>query len=481
MGLASSEELMPTLRALLSSAAAPTIAAASLAACSSSSDTNDAGDDPLTFARTIEPLVQEKCQTCHREGGVAPFPLVTYEDVKGMGALAKLKVQSREMPPWGAFDDPSCTVNHAFRDDLTLTDEQIDLFVRWVERGMPLGDPAKRPPARAFGATGLADKTATYRLPAPYAVVPGKDDIRCFPIDPGFSDDTWIGGSNVVPGDPRVVHHVIVYVDPKRQGVEKAGAAGSYPCFGGPNVEEPSLLLAWAPGVPPTSYGEETGLKIPKGAHLVMQVHYHPGDEARTDQTSVELKTLPYKPGYVAQVILAGNAERADGILRLLPGPNDPPSGPAFVIPPNAKGHTESMELTVPEKIGDVAVPELGVYAVGAHMHWAGVDMKIEVERKAPSAAQPAAECLLGTPKYDFNWQRAYQYDAPLDGLPTVGPGDKLRFTCTYDNTTDNRHVARAMNELRMSSPPEIRLGETTLDEMCLGVLVTVRRASLLD
>ncbi len=470
---------MPKL--LIASAAAVVVASISAAACSTSSS-SDASGETLTFAQAIEPLVQDKCQGCHRTGGIAPFPLVTYEDVKAMGAAAKDKVVRREMPPWGAFDDATCTVKHAFRDDLRLTDAQIDTFVRWVDSGMPLGDPSKRPPPRTtFGATNLADKNATFELPTPYSVVPGKDDIRCFPIDPGFTEDTWIGGSNVVPGDPRVVHHVIVYVDPKGEGVAKAGAAGSYPCFGGPEVASPSLLLAWAPGVPPTSYGEAIGLKIPKGAHLVMQVHYHPGQETVTDRTSVELKKLPYKPAYVADVILAGNAEDDKGIIKLLPGPDDPPSGPAFVIPSNVKGHTESMELVVPEKIGEVTLPELSVYSVGAHMHWAGVDMKIEVERKAPSDGQPAKECLLGTPKYDFNWQRGYQYDLPIDELPVVGPGDKLRFTCTYDNTTDNRHVVRAMSEMRMSSPPEIKLGESTLDEMCLGVLVTVRRAGLLD
>lgn len=472
---------MLNVRAFAASVLALALGSIFQAACSSSSDAEQDGET-LTFAQAIEPLVQEKCQSCHRAGGIAPFPLVSYEDVKGMGEVAKEKVQRREMPPWGAFDDPSCKMEHAFRDDLRLTDEQVDTFVRWVEKGMPLGDPAKRPPARTtFGASGLIDKTATYQLPAPYAVVPGKDDIRCFPVDPGFSEDTWIGGSNVVPGDPRVVHHVIVYVDPKRQGAEKAAGAGSYPCFGGPDVKDPSLLIAWAPGVPPMLYGEETGLKIPKGSHLVMQVHYHPSHEAVTDQTSVELKTLSYKPGYVAQVILAGNAETGDGFIKLLPGPNDPPTGPAFVIPSNAKGHTESMELEIPEKAGDVTIPELGVYAIGAHMHWAGVDMKIEVERRTAAEGKPTKECLLGTPKYDFNWQRTYAYDAPLDKLPTVGPGDKVRFTCTYDNTTENRHVQRAMNEMRMSSPPEIKLGETTLDEMCLGVLITVRRASLVD
>jgi hypothetical protein len=284
-----------------------------------------------------------------------------------------------------------------------------------------------------------------------------------------------------VPGDPRVVHHVIVYVDENHEAMAKAGTAGNYPCFGGPDVSNPSLLLAWAPGVPPTTYGEEAGLKIPKGAHLVMQVHYHPNSEIVNEQTAVELKALDARPPYVAQVILAGNANSANGFIKLLPGPNDPASGPEFLIPSNVNGHTESMELVVPDAISGFTIPTLGIYGVGAHMHWAGVDMKIEIERKNPNEEQPAKECLLGTPKYDFNWQRGYVYDEPLDRLPTVAAGDKVRFTCTYDNTTGNRHVQRAMSELRMSSPPEIRLGETTLDEMCLGVVVTVRRATITD
>jgi hypothetical protein len=107
--------------------------------------------------------------------------------------------------------------------------------------------------------------------------------------------------------------------------------------------------------------------------------------------------------------------------------------------------------------------------------------MKIDITRKAPPEGQPAAECLLGTPKYDFNWQRGYSYDEPVERLPTLGPGDKLRLTCTYDNTTKNRHVRRAMSELRLSSPQEIRLGENTLDEMCLGAIVTMRPSTIID
>lgn len=439
--------------------------------------------DEITFSKTIEPLVQEKCQSCHREGGIAPFPLVTFRDVQRIGNLAKEKVVAREMPPWGAFSDDSCKMQHELRDNLSMTQEQIDLFAKWVERGMPEGDTSQRPPPRTFAGSGLADKTHSLSMATPYQVAGGgTDDIRCFPIDPGFTEDTWVGASNVVPGDPRVVHHVIVYVDEKGEGIEKAGAAGNYPCFGGPQIKQPSLLLAWAPGVPPTTYGDEAGIKVPKGSKLIAQVHYHPTSETASDQTKFELKTLPYKPGYIAQVVLAGNAENDRGeFLKLLPGPDDPATGPEFKIPANSKGHTETMELVLPSKIGDFEIPPFNVYSVGSHMHWAGVDMKIEIERQNPAEGQPKNECLLSTPKYDFNWQRGYAYADVMDKLPLVTPGDKIRFKCTYDNTTGNKYVRKAMSEMRLSSPVDISLGETTLDEMCLGALVIVRRATLLD
>ena len=436
-----------------------------------------------TFAGTIESILQAKCQQCHATGGIAPFPLVTYEDIQGIGALAKVKVVSREMPPWGAFDDDACKVQHKWKDDLRLTDDELAKLVGWIDNGMPRGEESARPPLKTFKPVVLEGKTHTLTMPAPYQVAAGgsKDDIRCFPVDPGFATDTWIGGTNVVPGAANVVHHVIVYVDPNQDGVKKVDASGSYSCFGGPGTSNPALLLAWAPGVPPTTYGEDTGLKVPKGAHLIMQIHYHPNAASIGDQTKFELKTIEGKPSYVAQVVLLGNAENDKGPIKLLAGPADPATGPAFLIPADVNNHTESMEVTLPDMIQGFPLPTLSIMAAGSHMHWAGVDMKIEIERKNPSPGQPAKECLVGTPKYDFNWQRGYAYDEPIEKLPQAAAGDKLRFTCKYDNTQGNRHVRQALAELKMASPTEIKLGEETLDEMCLGALVVVRRASLVD
>jgi hypothetical protein len=153
--------------------------------------------------------------------------------------------------------------------------------------------------------------------------------------------------------------------------------------------------------------------------------------------------------------------------VKLLPGPDDPPSGPTFLIPANSKGHTEAMEFEIP--MGPTRLS-----TVGAHMHWAGVAMQVELERKKPRSSEPPNECLLST-KYDFNWQRTYTYDAPLEQVPLVRPGDKIRITCTYDNTMSNKNIARAMSELRRSSPMDIHLGGRSTDEMCQAILVFVQ------
>lgn len=432
-----------------------------------------------TYHRDIEPIVQKRCQGCHHDAGIAPFSLTSYASVQGRAHSALKAIVEKRMPPWGVYDDDDCKVTRPLQDDLRLSPDEVSLFDRWVQAGSPEGDAREAPPAMTFSPDRLERATHNFALPKPYTLpAGGQDQIRCFPVNPGFEADTWIDGSNVLPGNRKVVHHVIVYADPQGQGASKVDATGSYPCFGGPGVSSPSLVLAWAPGVRPASYGDQSGLKLAKGTQLILQVHYHPAETEETDATSFELRTLPAKPAYVTQLMLLGNAASANGLIRLLPGLDDPPTGPAFVIPADRAAHVESMELTIPKTLNGIPVPALKILSVGTHMHWAGVDMRVEIERASES---PQTECLLGTPNYDFNWQRAYTYQGRYDDLPTMNAGDKLKFTCTYNNTMNNPFVRKALGELRMASPVSIQLGETTLDEMCLGAMMFVRRATILD
>ena len=154
-----------------------------------------------------------------------------------------------------------------------------------------------------------------------------------------------------------------------------------------------------------------------------------------------------------------------------LPGPGDGPSGPEFRIPAGAAGHTETMQATIP---GDPSTPEIFLHGVLAHIHLVGVDQKVEIQR---GSAEPAEECLLQVPAWDFSWQRSYAYDAPVEDLPRLSPGDKLKIRCTYDNTLENPALVGALTEQNLSAPVDVAMGEETLEEMCIAGLQLLTRA----
>ncbi len=164
---------------------------------------------------------------------------------------------------------------------------------------------------------------------------------------------------------------------------------------------------------------------------------------------------------------LIGNASNEGS--GLLPGPNDAGGVPEFRIPANVAGHTEDMKFT----LGIDTPGPYPVLAVGTHMHYVGTDMRVTVQRANGnvSALQPKDECLVETPHWDFNWQRWYQYDTDIASLPTLGLGDTLHMHCEYDNTKENPFVYTALDQQGLSEPMDVRLGEMTLDEMCLGVV----------
>jgi hypothetical protein len=449
------------------------LASLGLFACSSNDgstpNNNDGGTTgaALTFHEHAESIIQNSCQSCHRSGGMAPFPLTTYAEVKRYAPLVKEKIADRSMPPWGAFETADCKPRHKIYGDLGLAQADIDTVVKWVDQGAIEGDPSKAPPPRTFTDGKLTEPTHSGTI-APHTVAPGtQDEHICIPVDPGFTEDTWIEGLAVTPGNTKVVHHVVVYADPDSASIAKAGSAGSYPCFGGPGLGKTFVVTGWAPGIQPMVYPAGIAMKITKGSKLVVQMHYHPTANPETDSTKVELRAAKTSPTWEATVRFVGNA---GGAPLLQPGPGDD-SSPTFRIPANAKAHTEEMIFPVPTLTADVRVAGLT-----AHMHWAGRDMKVDIERANPTAIDPAKECLLATPKYDFNWQRGYAYNASVEQLPRVGTGDKLRIKCTYDNSTGNPYIMQALNEQKKSAPEDIVLGEDTLDEMCLGVFTFYTR-----
>ena len=439
----------------------------------------------VTFHKDVEPILQQHCQMCHVAGGIAPMALVTYADAQAYAAPIVAQTTSGTMPPWGAVSTPDCTPPLPWKNDPRLSSDQIATLSAWASAGAPEGNPADAPAGGPPPPIGLQNVSADLVPPQPYALTSETaDEYRCFVLDPKITQATYLNGSFVVPGNSAIVHHVLVFADPTGASRAKITDPGtqSYDCFGSAGIAKQSLLAAWAPGGNPSDYPSNVGAPLAAGTLLVMQVHYHPhavGASLAPDQTHFQMRLSSQAPEYLAVTLLPGNYDTGVGATGdgLLPGPDDPAKGPAFVIPPNVKDHTETMQVTVPGSVGGVSVPSLSLFAIGGHEHYVGTAVQVDLARKSPPAGQPANQCLLAIPHWDFDWQRWYPYDAPIEQLPTVQAGDVVTVTCTYDNTMDNPKVVESLSEQGLTSPQTVHLGETTLDEMCLAPMVLLAKA----
>lgn len=500
-----------------------------------------------TYHVDIKQILALRCTGCHTSGGVGPFGLDNYAMAKAMAGSGVTAIDERRMPPWSAWDTPSCKPLRGWKHDLRLTAAERKALGDWTANGSPEGDSASAKPIAPGPSLNLSAPDVTAAPKAPYVASGAKDQMRCFVLDAQLDQKRYLNGTQVLPGNPLVVHHVLLFVDPNNSSAKLANKDGQYDCFGSPGLDQQgNLIAAWAPGSVPMQFPEGMGAELPKGSKIVMQVHYHPnGGVAASDLTKVQLRYVKGEPTMLGDTVLIGNAPSGQNGEGLLPGPNDSGGKPQFVIPANVKDHTEEMLFTIPAAMNGKAMPQLKIYAVGTHMHYVGRSMQISVERSPPKApcteavlgplgdclqkacpgkagmelamcAQaackgevaaidglcgeclqkqvikgtpqdqigaactavppgvttgPAQECLLETPNWDFNWQRIYVYDTAIDQLPVLGGGDKLRLKCTYDNTLGNPFVAKALKDEGKAAPITVKLGETTLDEMCLAVV----------
>ena len=207
---------------------------------------------PVTFSQHVAPLLQQHCQECHRPGGGAPFTLGEYQHVSQRRNKILESVEKRRMPPWKAV---------AGYGDLAgerrMSDADIATIARWVAAGAPEGDPRTLPPPREFTTASALDAADLVLRPEQSFTVAGRggDVYRCFSIPTSFAEDRYFTTAVVVPGNPKIVHHMLAMVDPTgvsagmtTNGVGRDGELG-YPCFGGPGFRidgsEAGLYL-WA-------------------------------------------------------------------------------------------------------------------------------------------------------------------------------------------------------------------------------------------
>lgn len=447
-----------------------------LLGCSSEPDTSDAQTEgPAagpTFHKDVAPILQKHCQGCHSPGEIAPFSLTEYADAKQVADLLVARTEDRSMPPWGAIETDECTPRFGWKDDARLSDAELATLKGWKDAGAPEGDPKDAPASAGTKDSEWESANLTLEPKKAFLASGGADQLRCFVIDPKLTQDTYVSGLNVIPGNPKVVHHVGVFIDRYGESEALADADGGYQCFSSAGFQSAQVLGIWVPGGGPSEYPPDTGFLVPAGSKLVMQVHYHPaGTEAAPDLTRMQLRFLDEVPAYRVMFLAIGNAPKqfpaGDG---LQPGPNDK-NGVEFLIPAGAKGHTETITRILPEEfMGESLVDGFKLYRAMPHMHYVGTDIKISAERTSPEGKDPAKECVIQAPKWDFNWQQTYAINAPIEELPTLKTGDTMEVRCAYDNTLDNPFVKRALMEQNLSAPKDIVLGEGSLDEMCVGL-----------
>ncbi|MBX7079189.1 MAG: hypothetical protein K1X88_08405 [Nannocystaceae bacterium] len=422
---------------------------------SDSGGTTDARPD---WVHDVAPLVFEHCVPCHADGGIAPFSLQDYDSAATWSGSIAAQVQIGLMPPWHALTTDECAPPLPFAHDARLGEAQIQLLADWNSGGAPQGDPADAVPLPEPPSLDLADPSATVAMGGSVTVAPQggvRDFFHCLSFDPGNSEDVFVDGLQVLPGNRAIVHHVLIYVD---EGAESAAWPDgvSHDCGGGAGVGAATLVGGWVPGSMPIELPDGVGLTLPAGARIVFNMHYHAGDDSEQvdDATALSMRWSSTMPQYVGRFELIG----APGAGEL----DDPP----FSIPADATDHVESLQYVVPE----LGVPEVRVFSVANHMHKVGVDMRTSLTRGSDDT------CLLQTPRWDFNWQRLYGYDADIGAMPEVLPGDVVHVRCTYDNSLGNPAVVDALAEQGLDTPQTVALGEGSLDEMCLaGIGVAVR------
>ena len=440
---------------LLACADAPTDPAAVL---------TDPGDAPTWYA-DVAPIVAEHCTGCHAEGAIGPFPLDTYAAAAPMAPLLADAVEAGTMPPWSAKESETCEPRFGWKGDLRLDEDQKGTLRAWADAGAPEGDPASaavlpEPPRLDL------DRVDQELTPVQaYTTGGDTDEYVCFTIDPGLTETAWLTGVQVVPSNGQVVHHVLAFIDTTGASADLGGADGTYDCFGA-SVPDAQLAMVWVPGATAFEVPEGSAIQVPAGARYVLQVHYHPaGVVAAEDLTRLQLRYQSSWPSSLTFLTLLGNAWSAASGLAA--DPDDRTSSPEFRIPANSGAHTESMSVAL------TGLPDLALFLVGTHMHYVGVDMQIDLLHGDPVGDEPDQECLLQT-AWDFDWQRAYVYDAPIGEGVMVHGSDTLALRCSYDNTLDNPGVRRSLEDAGLTEPQDVFLGESTLDEMCLGMFGVV-------
>lgn len=345
----------------------------------------------VTFHRDVAPILQRRCQACHRPYRSAPFSLLTLADVRQRGDVLAEVIEERRMPPWHADGRYG-----AYSNDRRLSHEEMETFAAWFEQGMPEGNPAEAPPPIQWPigwSIGVPDVVIeapkAFRVPATGQQIIDYSTVPSETTDMIFAEDRWVAAAEVLPGEPAVVHHISVYVVwPGQEPPPK-------------NLDGRNGILGWAPGEPAYVFPPGSALWVPKGSRLVFEIHYVPNGRELDDRSRVGLVFAQEKP--------------KRRLILISPGRQD------LAIEPNEPHHRDQFEFTFPSPYR--------LLGLMGHMHLRGKAYSIDAI--FPDGKR---ETLLRVPRYDFYWQTFYWLKQPV----TLPRGTRLVETGWWDNSVNN-------------------------------------------
>jgi hypothetical protein len=386
-----------------------------------------------TWFEDVKPLIDARCTRCHTAGGIGPFPLEKWDDAYHAMDAIRPAVISRHMPPWHAAR--CCAEYH---DDGSLTDDQIQTIVRWIDAGGPIGDPRREPPPLPR-VGGLSRVDVTLQIPRPYLPAPadGVDEQRCFLMPWPIAEKRFITGMNPLPGERTVVHHLIVgalsgdTLDDARSLDGKDGRPG-FDCnaLKGMGLRDLKVLGGSLVG---SDYPDGLGTEVEGGSTILLQIHYSVANAtAVPDQTKIEFRVddqaRPFKGMAIANL-----GWMVGGGMTIKAGDKD-----AVYF---YRYHPTLF----------TAGKDVRLRSVTPHMHAFGSKIVIRVIHEDGSR-----ECLLEIPQWHFGWEQPFWFAQPKP----FSKSDELYIECHFDNSITHQPNGGA--------PRDIGWGDSNQD-MCAG------------
>jgi len=463
-------------------------------AMSRGGQTKAAPEATPSFQRDIAPIIRDKCAGCHQTGGIAPFAFETARQISTRASLIAAAVEARLMPPWPpGIRSP----NYVGEPERTLSSRERATILAWARAGGRTDGPALRPKPKQPGALRDGESALEMRLPNAYRPSARKgvtDDYRCFLLDPKLTGDVSITSARIEPGQPKEVHHVILFRVSQAQvaaakELDSAAQGIGWTCFGGTglpagdgvsagqdSLNDANWVAAWAPGGSGNRLPDGTGIPLPAGSQIVMQVHYNLLNGRAPDRSRALLTVAPASAGLTPMqtILLPGPVElacatseqgplcsRTEALFELSrkygSGAALVPAGLLFLCRGSAAAPKPNAVSICDRRITTPTT----IHVAAGHMHLLGASIKLEL-----NPGTPRARVLLDIPRWDFHWQNAYTLMQPA----RAEPGDILRVTCRHDvrKRTRGEHGVP-------KTPRYILWGEGTTDEMCLGILQVTR------